>query len=432
VIQRLNQFRARVFYGWWMVGAGMGIQLLISGLLNQSYGAYVVLLREDFGWSKTALSGAYSLQQVESGLLGPVQGWIIDRFGPRPVMRAGIVFLGVGFMLMSLVHSLAAFYGAFLLMALGSTLSGFFPLTVAIVNWFRRRRSFAISTMSIGFAGGGLVVPVVAYSLEELGWRTTAFLSGVIVIAVGLPLVQVIRKRPEDYGEVVDGIREAPLPQTNASTVVVSEERDFTLREAIRTPAFWFISFGHSSALLIVTAVSVHVVSHLKEDLGYSLAGASFVITLMTVAQITGMVVGGLIGDRFDKRLIAFVCMGMHTAALLLVAHAVALSMVVAFAVLHGFAWGCRGPLMQAIRADYFGRTSYGVIMGFSSLIVMIGTIAGPMVAGILADATGSYKSGFSVLAVLAGLGSVFFLLSKRPHLPDAAEAAAERQPAEV
>src|SRR5262245_19399234 len=102
-----------------MVSAGMGIQFMISGLLNQSFGAYVVLLREEFGWSKTALSAAYSLQQVENGLLGPVQGWIIDRFGPRVVMRFGIVVFGCGLMLLSQISSLPTFYAVFLMMALG-------------------------------------------------------------------------------------------------------------------------------------------------------------------------------------------------------------------------------------------------------------------------------------------------------------------------
>jgi MFS family permease len=178
------------------------------------------------------------------------------------------------------------------------------------------------------------------------------------------------------------------------------------------------------------------MVSHLKEGLGFSLAGAAAIYTLMTIVQIMGMLVGGLIGDRYDKRIIAMVCMGMHTVGLLLVAHAVALPMVIGFAVLHGFAWGCRGPLMQAIRADYFGRANYGVIMGWSSLIVMIGTIAGPLLAGILADVTGSYESGFTVLAVLTGLGSVFFLLAKRPSPPARVDIdggpLAERRAAEV
>ena len=186
----------RVFYGWWMVAAGIGIQFLVAGLLMQSYGAYVVLLQRDFGWSKTALSAAYSLQQVAVGVLGPIQGWIIDRFGPRAVMRIGIVVFGLGFMVLSQVRSLPSFFVVIFVVAIGASLTGFFPLTVAIVNWFEKRRARALSLMSLGFALGGMSVPIIAFFLETIGWRWTAFLSGVIILAVGLPLVQVIRRGP--------------------------------------------------------------------------------------------------------------------------------------------------------------------------------------------------------------------------------------------
>jgi MFS family permease len=139
----------------------------------------------------------------------------------------------------------------------------------------------------------------------------------------------------------------------------------------------------------------------------------------MTSMQITGMLIGGVIGDRFDKRLICAACMFMHMAGMLLLAYATNLPMIVAFSALHGLAWGIRGPLMQAIRADYFGRSSFGVIMGISTTIIMIGQIGGPLFAGFMADATGSYVTGFTVLAVLAGLGSGFFIFARRPALPE-------------
>src|SRR4030095_7562572 len=123
------------------------------------------------------------------------------------------------------IHSLPAFYAAFLVVALGSSLCGFFPLTVALVNWFERRRARALSTMSLGFAAAGLFVPVVAYSLEHFGWRETAFASGIVAIVVGLPLVQVIRRRPEDYGEVVDGIRDA-APEISHVETPPTDNRD--------------------------------------------------------------------------------------------------------------------------------------------------------------------------------------------------------------
>jgi sugar phosphate permease len=407
-----------------MVGAGFGLQLLTAGLLMQSFGAYVVLLHDEEGWSKTALSFAYSLQQITSGVLAPAQGMLIDRFGPRSMMRLGVIIFGLSFIWFSQVTSLPMFYLSVVALAFGMQMSGFFPVTVAVVNWFERRRARALSIMSIGFGVGGVIVPLVAYSLETFGWRSTAFASGIIVIVAGLPLAQLMRHRPEDYGEVVDGNREAARRAEEEKTTGIRTPtepgRDFTVREAMHTPAFWFISFGHGSALLIVSAVTVHAASYLKEDLGYSLGAASLVITLMTITQVAGMLVGAAIGDKFDKRIIAFACMGMHALALMLVAYAQAVPMVIAFAVLHGAAWGIRGPLMQAIRAEYFGRANFGMILGVSSLIFTIGNFVGPLVAGILADSTGGYREGFTVLTVLSGAGSLFFLLSKKPERPGA------------
>ena len=186
----------------------------------------------------------------------------------------------------------------------------------------------------------------------------------------------------------------------------------------MRTRAFWLISLGHGSALLVVSAVTVHLVPHLHESLGYSLSTAGFIVTLMTLMQLVGIVVGGFLGDRFSKRLIAAGCLAAHGLALLLVAYATALPMVIGFAVLHGMAWGTRGPLMASIRAEYFGRAAFGVIVGLSSMITTFGNTFGPIVAGVLAESTGRYETGLTVLAVLAGLGFVFFLLATRPRPP--------------
>jgi sugar phosphate permease len=400
-----------------MVGAGFGIQLLAAGLLTQSFGAYVAVLEEDFGWSKAALAGAFSFLQLIGGVMSPVQGIFIDRFGPRAIMRVGMVAFGVGFMILSQIDSLLGYYVAFIFIGVGFRLSGFFPLSVAVVNWFELRRARALSTMSLGVAVGGLVVPMVAFCLERFGWRESAFGSGVLLLVVGLPLVQVIRRRPEDYGEVVDG-RGFRANARDFEDASPSRAPDFTARQAMRTPAFWLISLGHGSALLVVGAVMVHLISHLKDNLGYSVGDAALVVTLMTSMQVAGMLIGGTIGDRLDKRFICAFCMLMHMVGMLLLAFATALPMVVAFAVLHGLAWGIRGPLMQAMRADYFGRSSFGVIMGLSALIIMFGQISGPLVAGLLADATGTYEVGFTLMAILAGLGSLFFLFARRPKPP--------------
>ncbi|MBK5104586.1 MAG: MFS transporter [Burkholderiales bacterium] len=402
----------KIFYGWRMVAAGSGIQFLQAALLHQAFGAYFAVLVDERGWSKTALSGAAVMQPMESALLGPVLGWVVDRFGPQGMIRAGMITFGLGFMLLSQIDTLAGFYAAFIVIALGSSLCGFFPINVAIIHWFDRRRARALSILSLGLAFGGMFVPVIAWGMQSYGWRATAFASGVAAMLIGWPLARVFRRRPEEVGETVDGLPPAAMDPARADTAA---PREFTAREALRTGAFWLLSLGHGFALLIVYAVSVHAITHMKEGLGYSVAEASYVITLMVVAQIGGVLLGWAIGDRYEKRMIAAFCMLMHAAGLLMLTYATGPLMLAAFALLHGGAWGLRGPMMQAIRADYFGRRSIGMILGLSALIIVVGQIGGPMLAGILADLTGNYRAGFTVLSVLAGLGSLFFLLAKKP-----------------
>jgi sugar phosphate permease len=377
------------------------------------------VLGDAMGWSKTALSGAAALQQMEAALLGPVLGWLLDRYGPRRFVRAGVVLFGAGMIAMSRVETLVGFYACFVVVALGTSLAGFFPLNVAIIHWFEKRRARAISALSFGLALGGILVPAVAASLEAFGWRHTALASGVIAIALGLPLALVFRDRPEEVGEVIDG-RRSPAASAGAEAAAAPEDgtRDFTAREALRTRAFWLLSLGHAFALFTVYAVIVHSIAHLKQSMGYSLSAAALVFTLVTVSQLGGIALGWLIGDRLDKRLICAGCMLAHASGLLLLAFAQSAAMVAAFAVLHGVAWGLRGPFMQAIRADYFGRSAIGMILGLSFMVVLLGQLGGPMIPGMLADITGGYRAGFTALGLLAGLGSLFFLLARRPARP--------------
>ena len=401
-----------------MAGAACGIQFMLSALLIQSFGAYVAVLSDERGWSKTALSGAAALQSVESAIVGPALGFLIDRFGPQSMIRIGMVVFALGFIALSQIDSLTGFYVCAILLALGASLSGYFPLTVALIQWFERYRARALAIMSLGLALGGLVVPLVAWSMQHFGWRSTAMGSGLIVMLVGLPLATVIRRRPQDHGETVDGLPPDAPHLEGGPPGARSASFEFTARQALRTRAFWLLAMGHAFALLVVTAVNVHAISHMKEGLGYSVSQAALVIMIMTVGQVAGVGLGALLGDRFDKRYVAAACMLGHALGLLLLTYATHAVEVGAFAILHGVAWGLRGPFMQAMRADYFGRNAIGTILGLSAALIALGQIAGPLVAGTLADLTGNYRMGFTVLALTAGLGSVLFLMAKRPVLP--------------
>jgi sugar phosphate permease len=288
------------------------------------------------------------------------------------------------------------------------------PVSVAIIQWFERNRARALSAVQFGSALGGIFVVAVAWSIQSFGWRATALGSGILSILIGWPLARMIRSRPAE-GEALDGIAAAPEQSGSSGRTVT---RGFTAREALRTQAFWFISIGHAFSLFVVSAINVHAITHIKDSLGYSIAQASLVLMAITVGQFFGVMSGWVIGEKFEKRLVAAVCMLMHAAGLLMITYATGPIVLTIAALLHGSAWGLRGPFMSAMRADYFGRRSIGTILGLSAMILVIGQIGGPLVAGAFADATGNYRIGFTVLALLAGSGSLFFYWARPPELP--------------
>lgn len=413
--------RIRAFHGWKIVAAGAVIQAALSGLIMQSFTSYSVLLREEFGWSATMVSIAFALNRAESGLLGPAQGWAVDRWGPKAIMRLGAVVSFVGFLWFSRLDTAWEFYLSFLLMAIGASLCGFLTIVTTTVNWFERKRALALGISSGGFALGGIMTPGVVWVMERFGWRNTAVVSAFVLLIVVFSLASLFHHRPSDIGQEVDGLtpeeRDAERAADTKPANPVSEVH-FTAKEAMRTRAFWLISGGHASALLVVSAVMLHLAQYLTDEQEFTLQKAGFVVGGVTLSQLIGQFAGGYLGDRMNKRIIVIAAMVGHIAGLLLLAYATAEWMVWVFVPLHGLAWGARGPLMQAIRADYFGSTSFGKIMGFSSMIVMLGMMGGPIIAGVIDDATGSFTIGFTVLALMAGMGFVFFALAAPPDPP--------------
>ncbi len=412
----------KIFYGWRLVGAACAIQFLLAALLSQCFGLYIAVLSDEMGWSKTTLAGAAALQSVESAIIAPLLGWLMDRLGPQSIIRVGIVMFSAGLALLSQVSSVSTFYASAVLLAIGASFAGYFPLSVAIVHWFEKYRARALSIMSLGLALGGLVVPAMAWSMQHWGWRSTAAVSAGVAFVLGLPLAGFIRRRPGDYGEHIDGLAPVPTPAgVSAAPSQASRGSEFTARQALKTRAFWMLALGHALALVVVTAVNVHAITHMKEGLGYSVATAGWVIMLMTLAQLAGVLLGAGIGDRFEKRKVAALCMLSHALGLLFLAYATHMIELIVFGVFHGLAWGLRDPFMQAIRADYFGRTAIGVILGMSGAIIAVGQVAGPMIAGLLADLTGNYRLGFTVLALMAAMGSMAFMLAIKPLSESAA-----------
>jgi MFS family permease len=418
--------RRRIFFGWQLVAAGFVIQILHSSLLFLSQGAYLIELQAAFGWSRSSISAAFSLLRLESGLLGPLQGWMIDRYGPRPVMRVGALMFGLGFIALGQIHSLWQFYVALAVIAIGSSLGGFLTIHTAIAHWFNRKRARAMSIGSAGFALGALVAPLVAWSMVEYGWRTTAVLSGMLILAIGIPGAQFFKRSPEHYGMLPDGDTpeqsSAPgalhVDDASHRPTTVGEATDFTVREAMRDRSFWLIAIGHSTALLVTATVPVHLVPFLVDQNGWSLAATSFVFPAIMVMQISGQFIGGVLGDLYSKRFVASVAMFGHGGAFIILAFSSSVPAVVTAIVLHGLAWGSRGPLMMAIRADYFGRRNLGVIAGWSNGITITGSVIGPLYAGIMFDWQGDYNVAFWTLGVATLVSTVFFIAARKPPPP--------------
>ena len=407
---KLRVWLKNLFPGWWVLGAAVAVQILPAAFLMHAYSAYAVVMQPEFGWSTAIFATAFSAQQAASGLLGPFQGWLLQRFGPQRIIRIGLVVFAIGLVMLSQVHGLPLFFTAVVIASFGASLGGFLAPTTAVVNWFIRHRSMALALLQVALSAGGLIAPVIAWSLTTYGWRFTAIASAVLVLAIGLPLTRIIRNRPEDIGLTPDG-------DTVEEQQILNEkpQAEFSAREAIRTRAFWFISLGHALALTVVSAVLAHLMLYLTQEKGFSLAFGASMVAVMTASSLVGQLSGGLLGYRVEKRLIAIAAMFGHSGALCMLVFGGSLPWIIAFAILHGLSWGLRAPIMQALRADYFGRHSFGQVLGLASPLITSGMVAGPLIVGLLADKSGSFQPGFLVVASLAALGSIFFIFTHPP-----------------
>lgn len=397
-----------MFFGWWIVLAAVVMQLLHGALLLQAFGTYMVVWKDEFGWSVAWLAAAYAGIQIVVGLIAPAQGWFLLRFGTRRVIAVGVVLFASGLIALSYANSFAAFGASLLAVSFGVAFSGFLPLCAVVVNWFALRRATAIALMQTGIGLGGMLVPLVAWLIVNYGWRPTTLASGVLFMLLGIPLSAVFRARPEDYGMMPDGSSRATqsIPEIPSRVPV-------TARAALKTRAFWLLSLGHSMGVTIVSALLVHAVVYLEDGLGYSLQQASMIVALMTGLTVLGQVAGGVVGDRYDKRVLAIVAMCGHALAIVLLIG----GMVIPFAIVQGLALGVRGPQMQSLRADYFGRAAFATIMGVSGLFIMAGQIAGPLLVGIVVDSTANYNLAFWLLVGLAFVGALAFSLARDPNL---------------
>lgn len=376
-------------------------------------------LQQQFGWSKAVLAGPRSLTQVENAILGPIEGYLVDKFGPRRMVAIGTLVMGSGLILFGLTQSLWMYYLSNIIIVLGTGFQGLLVMSVAVNNWFRRQRSISNSVMLLGFTMAGVVgVPALVFVQTNVNWQWSAIGSGLLICAAGLPCSLLLRTRPEPYGLLPDGDTSADTDAAVTGDRFASEEYDFTLAEALRTPAFWLLAFGSSISNLGMGAVQVHLFLHLEEGVGLGRTTAALVWTVASVANIPSRLAGGFLGDRFPKSLMVGLSMVFMAVSVFVLGIAHSLPMAFVYAVLYGIGWGMRTPVINAMQGEYFGRKSQGVIRGWLSSVSLPFTIAAPVIAGYIADVQGSYEWTFIIMSFVMLAGAALIFLARPPKPP--------------
>lgn len=405
----------RPFYGWAIVAVGFVTQFF-QGLSSQGFTTYLTYLQKDFGWSKAVMAGPRSVTSVEGAIIGPLEGWLVDKFGPRLIVTIGVFIMGLGFILFGLTSSLWMYYLANIVIALGTGFQGMIIMSVAVNKWFRRKRTMAQSFMLLGFSMAGVVgVPLLVIAQEAFGWQISAVSSGLFIWGVGFPCTLLLRTEPEPYGLLPDGDTYNPPSSQGSKSPYVKEEYSFTLREAVKTRTFWFLSIGWAIGSLGMGITQVHLFLHLEEGVGLSATTSALVWTVASLTNIPFRLVGGFFGDRIPKNILLGVSTLFMALSMLFLGMATSVQVAMVFSVLYGIGWGIRTPVMNAIQGEYFGRKSMGIIFGMVQSINLPFSISAPVIAGYLADVQGNYRLTFIVTSFIMLAGSVIIGMATRP-----------------
>tara|TARA_B100000959_G_scaffold48872_1_gene50292 strand:- start:21007 stop:22284 length:1278 start_codon:yes stop_codon:yes gene_type:complete len=412
-----GQNRFKFFYGWWICIGGAFVMAMSSGINFHGFGNFIIPLSKEFGWSRTTVSAVFSLARLEAGFIGPVEGWAVDRLGPRKLMLVGIPVMGLGFILLSQVSGLFTFMLVYILgITLGNSLGMHVPASAAVANWFNRKRGLAFGIMWSGVGLGGLLVPALGWAIDVYGWRDASVYVGIFVIFVGVPVAALMRHRPEQYGFLPDG---QIIPQKTSNGKLGKNEDlevDFTAREALQTSSFWFLSLSIMARSLVTGGVGLHLVPYFV-GLGASPIEAAAYAGSVGVISIPGRFGLSYLGDYFNRRYMMAISLLFMTLSIVLLATADSLSSSIPGLVAYSISQGGISVIPQSIIADYFGRKAFATISGFRSSIQMLGIIVGPVVSGLVYDRTGSYEWAFLGFAA-ASIVSMLLVLMALPPSP--------------
>ena len=408
---RVDYARAPIFYGWVLVGVSF-VTMAIGVNARTAFSLLFPSILDEFGWERGVTAGAFSFGFLVSALVTPCVGWLTDRRGPRLVIEMGVVLMGSGLLLATLIRESWQLY-----LTLGAMVGGGVNLlaytgqSLYLTNWFVRRRGLALSVAFSGVGVGSVtILPWLQTLIANSGWRTACWSLGLLVLFVLAPLNLLLKRQPADLGLAPDGVSGGIASQGHGVKEKAEVSIEWTLGGALRTRRFWWLAASYFFALFTWYAVQVHQTKYLTE-IGFDPSRAAWALGLVSLVAVPGQIGLGYLSDRigrewvwtignagFASSCLALLVLPSHPSALLL------WLMVVAQGTL---GYGLTS-VIGAIPAESFGGRHYGSIFGTVMLAAILGGAAGPWVAGVSHDLIGSYSLAFwisltcSVLSALA------------------------------
>ena len=418
---------ARVYYGWFVAIAAGAAEFGNAASSITVLTFFVIPMTDEFGWSRTEISGATSVGAILGAALAPFTGRMVDRVGSRMVLVVGGVAVAAACFYLAAAQTLVGFYVAFTIARTADQGLIKIGTTPVVTKWFRRYRGRAVSVVFFtGMLGVITMAPVVQLVIAAWGWRAAWVMLGVVMALVGvLPSALIVRRQPEDIGLRVDGasLYEAQgLPSADASVpgqASLDLDPRWRLGQILRTPAFWLLLVS----LFVVSTASSGVVLHLMPyitEQGISSGSAVGIISVFTASGAVSTVVVGVLSDRTPPRLLMVVGYLLSASAMGMLIVTDTLPEAFLFAVLQGTAASGINVLAPILLASYYGRWAMGSIYGITRAAQVVGFALGALISGVVYDSTGSYRDAFTLFLVIAAASSLLVIIAKRPAPPDA------------
>ena len=392
----------RIYYGWWIALAAFLNLFFAVGILYYGFPVFYPALVSELGFTRAQTTQGFFLGFIFVGLLfGLVAGALIDRTGPRQVIRWGIGFLGLSLVLIGRMSCLWQYYLLCVVEVVGYTLAGPTPNQVLISRWFQAKRGRVMGYAYLGLGMGGVIsAPLINTLINRVGWRGAFEILGVAILVILFPVAQwVTRSTPDELALNPDGLSPVAAPaQTGA-------EQDVGVRRAVRTLNFWLILTGCTLVIGAIGTVIQHLILFLR-DQGYSGGYASRVMSALLMASLIGRVIAGYCADCFCKKnvmALSYLLMALCIPLLFLARRPTA---VWGFAVLFGLAMGADYMLIPLVTAECFGISGLGKLLALIIMGYSVGQWMGPVLAGRIFDATRSYDAAWAMMTVAGVLGA--------------------------